>query len=126
NPRAAIPTPPADALATLNTHDTPPFASFWRGSDIKERLGRGWLRPEEAAHEQAERAALREALIEYLRTRGWLGATGPLAPLAPQTEAAVLRACLAPLADSPAALGIAGLEDLWTATRRLNAPARPA
>src|SRR5439155_5110677 len=51
NPRAAIPTAPADALAALDTHDTPPFASFWRGLDIEDRLARGWLRRQEVGDE---------------------------------------------------------------------------
>ncbi|HVA00618.1 MAG TPA: 4-alpha-glucanotransferase, partial [Terriglobia bacterium] len=32
-----LPVPPVDSVATLNTHDMPPFAAFWDGLDIQDR-----------------------------------------------------------------------------------------
>jgi 4-alpha-glucanotransferase len=122
NPAAAIRTPPPDSVASLGTHDLPPFASFWRGADIDERLARGWLTPAEARGERERRAAMRRAMIEYLRSKGWLPADAGLRPLAPQSEAVVLRACLSEFAASPAALLVVSVEDLWLETRPQNVP----
>jgi 4-alpha-glucanotransferase len=47
------PTPaPAEAVASLNTHDTATFAGWWRGSDIEDKRD---LKLIDAAHERGER-----------------------------------------------------------------------
>src|SRR5205085_1675658 len=33
DPGAALPDPPAMAIASINTHDMPPFGGFWKGHD---------------------------------------------------------------------------------------------
>lgn len=81
-----------EGVAALSTHDTPTFASWWRGLDVGRR-----------------------ALEAELRRGGWL--TGKSA-----TPLAALRACLAFLADGPAELVLVQLEDLWLETRAQNVP----
>jgi 4-alpha-glucanotransferase len=122
DPRTAIRRPQPDAVASIGTHDTPTFASFWRGLDIEERAARRWITADEARREQLEREALRTALVEFLKGEGWLGRTQVARPVAPQTETAVLRGCLAHLAAGPAAMVIVALEDLWLETMPQNVP----
>ncbi|HEU4610520.1 MAG TPA: 4-alpha-glucanotransferase, partial [Kofleriaceae bacterium] len=43
---------PAEAVASLNTHDTATFAGWWRGADIDDKRDLGLI---DAAHEHAER-----------------------------------------------------------------------
>ena len=86
--------PPARSLATLNTHDMPPFAAWWDGTGGRTR----------------------SAVARDLRRLGFL-VRG-----AERDEAAVLRACLAYLGRSPARIAIANLEDLWGEHEPQNRP----
>jgi 4-alpha-glucanotransferase len=88
--------PPRGAVATLNTHDLPPFAAFWRGADRRTR----------------------EALIRSLRREGHLGRQ--------TSAADVLRGSLRYLAASPAKIALVNLEDLWLDPRPQNAPGTSA
>jgi len=83
---------PAGALASLNTHDLPPFAAFWEALD--ERV--------------------RAVLVESLRRRGLLGGHAE--------ERDVLEACLGYLASSPARMMVLNLEDLWLEADPQNVP----
>ena len=106
---------PRGSLASLNTHDLPPFAAFWRGLDIDRRVALGLTTDAEAEAERRRRERVRDALTGYLRTAGFLepGASG---------GGAVLSACLSYLAASPAEAVVVGLEDLWGETRAQNQP----
>jgi 4-alpha-glucanotransferase len=84
---------PAGALACLNTHDMAPFAAFWRSLKVGERRG----------------------LSAFLSRKGRL-------KYPPDNTAAVLKACLAHLAASPARVLLVNLEDLWLETAPQNTP----
>lgn len=84
---------PSDALAALNTHDTPPFAAFWEGQSVMDRA----------------------ALRFFLHRQGW-------PELPPDETGTVLRACLAHLAASRARTVLVNLEDLWLETKPQNEP----
>jgi 4-alpha-glucanotransferase len=88
----ALPAVPASALASLNTHDLPPFAAFWRALD----------------------AGARTAVTESLKRRGLLGGRGD--------EREVLEGCVAYLASSPARMMVLNLEDLWLESDPQNVP----
>ena len=84
---------PRASVASLNTHDMPPFASFWNDA------GHGaWL-----------------ALAAALRDLGFLAEPDPDLPT-------MLKASLVALAASPARFVMINLEDLWLETRRQNLP----
>jgi 4-alpha-glucanotransferase len=103
----------AHVVASLNTHDMPPFAAFWQGLDIADRVALGLLSPEDAHHEQQQRQAHTETLQAFLQQHGWL------------TDAdltAVVRAFLAFLSASPAQIVLVNLEDLWLETQPQNVP----
>lgn len=89
---------PSDVVASINTHDMPPFAAFWQGLDIEARHELGLLKSRGAQMEQQNRRALRAALSQFLQGQGWL--SGPT-----DDAYAVLRACLAWLSASRARIG---------------------
>jgi 4-alpha-glucanotransferase len=105
-----VPAPPPDAVTSLNTHDMPTFAGFWRGSDIDDQLDLGLIDPAEHEHAHDSRAVLRRRL----------------ATLTHDTSAAsaadVRDGLLERLAASPARYVLVTLEDLWLEDRPQNVP----
>ena len=104
-----------EGVASLNTHDLPTFAAFWRGLDLAQRGALGRLDRTQARRERALRSRLRKAWIRDLRRGGWLERKDA-------GSAAALRACVAYLAESSAEVVLIGLEDLWSETRAQNVP----
>jgi 4-alpha-glucanotransferase len=97
DPSMAMRPPPERSFASLNTHDMLPFAAYWHTEDPRNR----------------------DALVRYLRRRGWLaGHTGHRLP----ADQDVMVACLSELAASKAREVIVNLEDLWLETRPQNVP----
>ncbi|MBI4214348.1 MAG: 4-alpha-glucanotransferase [Chloroflexi bacterium] len=84
---------PRASVASLNTHDMPPFATFWN-----EAGDSAW-----------------RTLAGALYRLGFLADPDPDLPT-------MLRASLAALAASPARFVMLNLEDLWLETRRQNLP----
>jgi 4-alpha-glucanotransferase len=115
DPQHALQEPARDDVASVNTHDTPTFAGFWQGKDIEDRLALGLLSEPEAQIAQQDRASLREALVTYLKSCGWLAgeSTEPLE---------ILRAWLSQLASREAYLLLLNLEDLWLEPLPQNVP----
>ncbi|MHB8156759.1 MAG: 4-alpha-glucanotransferase [Desulfocucumaceae bacterium] len=84
-----------DSLTCLNTHDMPPFASYWLDS-------------EKSARDRA-------VLPIYLYNQGWLEVAG-------NKVEEVLTGCLSHLAASQSQIMVVSLEDLWTETEPQNVP----
>lgn len=115
DPNQALEEVPPGTVASLNTHDTPTFAGFWHEHDIEDRLELKLLDQPAAEKERRQRCLQREALIGFLRSRGWMGEES--------TEAeTVLKAWLLQLASGPAELVLVNLEDLWLETQPQNVP----
>jgi len=114
-PERSLRTPRTDEVASVNTHDMPPFAAYWSGLDIDARLDLGLIDQAEARRQQDDLAALRAALVHLLRRRGLLREE----TVEPQQ---VLEACLALLSRSPAPVVLVNLEDLWQETEPQNTP----
>ncbi len=109
--------PPADSVASLNTHDMPTFRSFWKGDDVDDLADLELFSPAEARSERERRRALRQGMAALLPR-----SDGPPDPEAPGTAEAVLRERLDWLAASPARLVLVNLEDLWGETAPQNTP----
>jgi 4-alpha-glucanotransferase len=107
-PDHPLPDPPPDSLASLGTHDLPPFASWWAGLDIDDRVRRREQPPGEASAAREERTALRAA------TAGALGR--------PASPGRALQLLLLYLAGGPARLVLVDLEDLWLEREPQNRP----
>ncbi len=111
-PQSPLPDAPAEAVASLGTHDLPAFAAWWSGDDVVDRRRRGLTTADDAGTELAERRLLRSSLGRALA-----------APAArPLSRAAVLRACLGHLAAGPARLVLVDPPDLWGEREPHNRP----
>jgi len=97
--------PPRECVASVNTHDMPPFAAFWRGLDIDDRVRQGLLDAEGARKAREGRAKIREAVGG--------------------SEREALEKILTMLARSEAEIVLVNPEDLWDETEPLNVPGAP-
>lgn len=110
-----LPSPPAQSLASLGTHDLPRFGAYLWGEDIDDRETRGLLSAAEAATERRKREAWRRSLF------GALGLSDAESDGAALTAAA-LEGCLLGLAHSEAAIVLVDLQELWDERRQDNVP----
>jgi 4-alpha-glucanotransferase len=111
----AIRPTPKDSLASLNTHDMRPFAGFWKGRDIEDQEDLGLITPEEAQQGRKRRAAVRNAVVRYLRERKLVTSNDP-------TLQQILDGCLSELAARPEPMMLINLEDLWLEELPQNTP----
>ncbi|MFW6155383.1 MAG: 4-alpha-glucanotransferase [Planctomycetota bacterium] len=116
HPQDAPPIQPIapDQLAALNTHDMPPFASFWQDRDIEARRVAGELDDQDVGAEHHRRDELRRALLKVLAD---LDHHPPA-----DDPSAVLDACLELLGRSAARVVLVNAEDLWLETQAQNRP----
>jgi 4-alpha-glucanotransferase len=117
NPQATVTLAPAPATAyaNVNSHDMPPFAAFWRGTDVADRLDLGILTAEQGQEAEADRARMRAAMQRFLRDE-----VDPR--LKGDDTTAVLQAVLRYLAGGEAPVLLVNLEDLWGETLPQNIP----
>ena len=105
--------PAPEMVASLNTHDMPPFAGFYRGHDIEERERHGHV--DDPAEQAAERRRTTGALGDFLRQRGLL-------PENASDGHAVFEASLEWIGRSDAEIALVNAEDLWQTTEAQNLP----
>ena len=60
---------PPESIASLNTHDTPTFAGWWRGADIDDKLDLKLIDHAAATTERGERDTMKQALLAFSGTR---------------------------------------------------------
>ncbi len=110
-----------DSVASLNTHDMPPFRAFWEGLDIEDRRSLGFLTGRSATEERKLRARVRKSMISFFKRRGQLKHTGDAAN-SKHAGPEVVRAFLEFLSASPSELVLVNLEDLWLESEPQNVP----
>lgn len=113
--RRAMDLPGRGALASLNTHDVPPFAAWWRGDDFAIWRSLGLMDDAQVARERAGREKTARAIGAWIERR----VAGP-ADASPALRA--MRGATRELAASDADAVIVNLEDLWGETRPQNVP----
>jgi 4-alpha-glucanotransferase len=96
--KPALRPPPVKSVASLNTHDMPPFRAFLDGSDIDDRIDLSFLDEKAARQERKERALMRRKLSSF-------------------------RKAIRFLSDSMATVVLVNAEDLWQETLPQNVPA---
>jgi 4-alpha-glucanotransferase len=106
---------PSRSVASLNTHDMFPFASFWQETDILERQKIGLINEKVAGEEIRLRRQVKSVLISILQNRG-------LDIENSRDIYNILQAVLLILAASPAYAVLVNLEDLWLETAPQNTP----
>ncbi len=104
------------AIASLNTHDMPPYAAYWKGLDIDDRVKMGLLGENDANREKIQRERLRINLGKFLNHSCELGTDHP-------DLIQLLNGSLDVLAQSKARLTLINLEDGWMETLSQNIPA---
>jgi 4-alpha-glucanotransferase len=109
--------PPADTVASLNTHDTPSFRGFLEGRDVADHRDLGFIDAKGERAAMGRRRTEIRALARGLRKRGLLKKGA-------ETDAAeLLRASAVFLASSAAAVTLINAEDLWLEADPQNVPA---
>jgi 4-alpha-glucanotransferase len=106
---------PESTVASINTHDMPPFAAFWGGLDLDDRHHLGLLDAERLDAEELVRSQQRRSLVKFLEAEGLLDSDA-------DDTGSVLRAVLKWLAASPSSVLLINLEDLWLETEPQNTP----
>jgi 4-alpha-glucanotransferase len=114
-PGRLLPAPPARSFAGVNTHDMPPFAAFWSGSDIADRQRAGHVGEDGIEEERRLREVQKANLLASLRAVGLIeeGATDVVS---------VYEATLRFLRGSAASYTLVNLEDIWQETKAQNLP----
>jgi 4-alpha-glucanotransferase len=113
-----IPPVPAPVVASLNTHDMPPFAAYWRAEDIDDQLALGLTDLTAARARKQARARLRRRIAAHLGL--------PASAAEPGGAGHALRALTTHLAASDGAALLVTLEDLWLENRPQNVPGTSA
>lgn len=112
--KIALPGPLEDSLAALNTHDMPPFAAFWEGLDVQDRVDLGLLDKDGAITELNKRSKLRNALVRFLCPDGRKRRDPSIVE--------VMKAALEFLGRSRNRMAMVNLEDLWYEKQPQNVP----
>ena len=102
--------PPAGSVASLNTHDTPTFAAYWRGDDIVQRHAMGLLADDQVDVEQTNRKQFRMSMPDGHN------------PDDEQAAREAMLRLLSDLAGSDTGLVLINLEDVWLERRAQNVP----
>lgn len=108
---------PATTVASVNTHDMPPFAAFWTGLDLADRQALGLLDGEALTQETRTRADVKSALVAFLAREGKIPAGTAI-----DDTGAVLAGIWRWLATSPSRVLLLNVEDLWLETESQNTP----
>ncbi|MGP1345633.1 MAG: 4-alpha-glucanotransferase [Phycisphaerales bacterium] len=110
---------PVDAgtVASLNTHDMPPFALYWSGADVDERIALGIFQEKLKPKEHAHLEAIKPMVLGFLIERGLVPKGTPI-----DDAEAIRDGLLKYLAGSEAQLVLVNLEDLWLERRWQNIP----
>jgi 4-alpha-glucanotransferase len=116
NTRSPLRAPPRRNVASVNTHDMPPFAAHWQGLDISQRIRLGLLRKTNLSIEQKRRRLANGALAKFLRAQHFLRKGDRV------SSRTVLTDCLRFIAASDAQFVLINLEDLWSETNPQNIP----
>jgi 4-alpha-glucanotransferase len=107
--------PPKRCVASVNTHDMPPFAAFWGGDDIADRARLGLIRGNKRRQQDRERVKMKQSLVKFLARRRLLKNQV-------QGAANVFKASLKWLVSSRAETVLINLEDLWVEQLQQNVP----
>lgn len=126
--RPALRRVPMTSVASLNTHDMPPFRAFLEGTDIQDRLQLGFLNEKAKRQEEKARFRMIKTFEKLPPRRGEGGAPVALrATFSPARKAVacsrIFQAAVQFLADSKANIVLVNLEDLWGEILPQNVPA---
>ena len=99
--------PPAESVASINTHDMPTFTAWWTAKDVDDRVEMGLLDESGAKQERETRERIKRGIVESLG------------------DGRPLEVVLEFLANSPAEIVLINVEDLWGEAEPQNVPGMP-
>lgn len=114
DPELALPPATINEIASLNTHDMPPFAAFWNGDDADLRHSLGFTDGVTAQAEKQERTRLTNALCHFLSRSERIDIGAPAHD--------AFRVLSRRLGRSESPLVLLNLEDLWGELKSQNVP----
>jgi len=114
-PRRPLRPVPRNVVASVNTHDMPPFHAWFQGLDLEDRRQLGLLTHANVRRERELRKLIMGALRKSLPTPGGFADNSPLAGI-------LLRGLLEAFAGSEARYLLLNIEDLWLETLPQNVP----
>ncbi len=118
---------PAKCVASLNTHDMPPFRAFLEGLDIEDRLDLGLLNAKTARKERKQRKAISDfgfRISDFGQAPGDMRIHKVRNPKSEiRNPHSLFRAATQFLAESMANIVLVNLEDLWGEVFPQNVPA---
>jgi 4-alpha-glucanotransferase len=106
---------PRDSMASINTHDMPPFASMWSGLDICQQAELGIVQRVQTQANCARRETSKQILLQTMKS-----SCGTLEGDAGARK--VLRCILGWMGRSRARYVMVSLDDLWLEKRQQNVP----
>ena len=114
---------PADALVTVSTHDLPPLAGWWQGSELREMSKLGHFKDQAAEqHEWDQRAFDRQRLLDALEDADALPPLHGIDPNSGVLDERIIVAVQQFLASTPSALLAVPVEDLLGLDKQVNLP----
>ena len=116
DPKEPLSPTPENCISSLNTHDMPPFAAFWAGLDIVDKMKLGYFGREALPGKVKDREKQKAVVVN------WLIKTGRLERRQAKDVRAVLEALLRWTASGPARVMQVNIEDLWQETHFQNVP----
>ena len=116
NNKNSLPQIPKNTIASFNTHDMPPFSSFWQGLDIDHRLKLNFLNNKTVRTEKREREIILHSVIRFLKNKGLSSTQSPI-----ETNR-IFKDILRYLSKSQASVVLVNLEDIWLETEPQNIP----
>ena len=105
---------PKDCICSLNTHDMPPFAAFWKGLEIEDKMKLGYFGQEQMEEKKKDRSKSVQLLAKHLQYKKLLGKTYQLED--------VLKGMLLLTAMEECKVMQVNIEDLWLETLPQNIP----
>lgn len=122
DPKQPLNPEPPNSIAGLNTHDMPPFASFWRYLDLIDKVELGHLDRKKLDEKIKSRQQMQRQVVALLKREKFLRAVKGVGK-SEEELARILMASLVRLARGPAKAMIVNIEDLWLEVNPQNVPA---
>lgn len=116
DPKEPLNPTPENCISSINTHDMPPFAAFWAGLDIVDKMKLGYFKRDALPKKLKDREKQKAVVVN------WLIQTGRLEKRQSKDVLAILKALLRWTALGPARVMQINIEDLWLETHFQNVP----
>ena len=116
DPKEPLNATPENCISSMNTHDMPPFAAFWAGHDIVDKMKLGYYGKDALPGKMKAREEQKAVVVD------WLVKTKRLDRKQAKDIRAIMEAMFKWTAAGPARVMQVNIEDLWLETHFQNVP----